>query len=83
MVVVAHEQFHEHGVGACGEMTLGDFGNLLKLGHHLRVDCAALKVHTDICAGKVTQGLGVHGVARPGDDAVFNHALDALVHGGA
>ena len=74
------KKLDEHSVGAGGEVAFGHFGNLFDFRHYLGVYGTALQVHTYICAGEVTQGLGIDSVARAGDYTVLDHALNALVH---
>ncbi len=64
-------------------MAFYDLGNLVKLGHDILVHCAALEVYADVCAGGVTEQLGVYRIARACDDAKLDHTLDSLVYGSA
>ena len=79
MLVVAGEEFDEHGIGACGEMTFHDLGNLFKFGDDLAVHGSTLEVHADVGACAVAQHFRVDKIAGTGDDVEVNHALDALM----
>ena len=83
MLIVARIELDEHGVGAGGEVTFHDFGDLVELGHRRFVHRTAFELDTDVGAGAEAQELGVHLVATADDDAALHHAHHALVDGGA
>ena len=83
VLVVAGVQLDQHRVGAGGEVAFHDFGYLLELGHYFAVHGAALEVHTYVCAGGISEYLGVDIVARACDYLEVYHALQALVYGRA
>ena len=83
VLVVAREEFEQHGVGTRGEVAFHNFGNVLQPFGHAFIHGAALQFQSHIGAGAVANALGAHGVARTCDDAGIHQTLHTLVNGSA
>lgn len=81
LLVVLCIQLYQHGVGACGEVTLYNLGDGEQTLHHIFIHAAALKVQTYIGAGRIAQALGVYVKSAASDDAALHEVLHTLVNG--
>lgn len=82
MLIVAGIELDEHGIRAGSEVTFHDLGNLLYLGHYVAVHGTALQINTYICAGGITEYLGIDMITGTCDHIHIYEALKALMDGG-
>lgn len=83
LLIVAGIELDKHGVGACGEMTLDNLGNVRQELHHIAIHGAALQRNAHIGAGVIAQRLGIDVEPAARDDSCIDEALHALMDGGA
>ena len=76
---VLHIDLYQHGVGACGEVALYHFREILELAESLTIHGALLEADADVGAGVVAQRAGVDFISGADDNFQLDEALDALV----
>ena len=59
LLIVARIGFDEHGIGACGEVALHDFGDVDEPLDNVFVHRSALQIQSHVGAGAVSQALGI------------------------
>ena len=80
VLVVTRIHLNHHGIMARSEMALDNLLDFQQLGNDSPIHGAPLKSQADERAGGVAQHLGIHSIARTGDDAIIDQALYALMN---